>query len=40
MLYGFDVLVRRSENLMQLPLSKRREILESTIKPQAHGDRD
>jgi len=36
MLYAFDVLVRRGENLMQQPLSKRREILESTVKPQAH----
>jgi bifunctional non-homologous end joining protein LigD len=29
-------LVRRGENLIQQPLSKRREILESTVKSQAH----
>jgi DNA ligase D-like protein (predicted ligase) len=36
MLYAFDVLVRRGENLMQQPLSKRRGVLESTVKPHAH----
>ena len=36
MLYAFDVLVRRGENLTQQTLSKRREILESTVKPHAH----
>ena len=34
--YAFDVFVRRGENLMRQPLSKRREILESTVKPHAH----
>ncbi len=36
MLYAFDVLVRRGEILTQQTLSKRREILESTVKPHAH----
>ena len=36
MLYAFDVLVRRGEKLTQQTLSKRREILESTVKPHAH----
>ena len=36
MLYAFDVLVRRGELLMKQPLSKRREVLESTVKPHAH----
>ena len=31
MLYAFDVLVRRGENLTQQALSKRREILESIV---------
>ena len=38
MLYAFDVLIRRGENLIQQPLSKRREILESTVKAHAHVD--
>jgi DNA ligase D-like protein (predicted ligase) len=36
MLYAFDVLVRRGEKLTQQALSKRREILQSTVKPHAH----
>jgi ATP-dependent DNA ligase len=36
MLYAFDVLVRRGENLTRQPLSKRRQVLESTVEPQAH----
>jgi bifunctional non-homologous end joining protein LigD len=36
MLYAFDVLVRRGENLTQRRLSERREILESTVTPHAH----
>ena len=36
MLYAFDVLVRRGENLTQRALSKRREILESIVTPHAH----
>lgn len=34
--YAFDVLMSRGENLTKETLSKRREILESTVKPQAH----
>jgi ATP-dependent DNA ligase len=33
MLYAFDVLVRRGEDVMKQPLSKRREILATTVKP-------
>jgi DNA ligase D-like protein (predicted ligase) len=33
MLYAFDMLVRRGEDLMKQSLDKRREILESTVKP-------
>jgi bifunctional non-homologous end joining protein LigD len=36
MLYAFDVLVRRGEDLMKQPLSKRREVLASTVKPHDH----
>jgi ATP-dependent DNA ligase len=36
MFYAFDVSVRRGEDLMKLPLSKRREILVSTVKPHDH----
>ena len=36
MFYAFDVLVRREEDLTKQPLSKRREILESTIRPHDH----
>ena len=36
MLYAFDALARRSEDLTKQTLSKRREILESTIKPHDH----
>ena len=36
MLYAFDVLVRRGENLTKQTLSKRREILESIVTPHAH----
>ena len=36
MLYVFDVLIRRGDNLINQTLSKRREILESTVKPHAH----
>jgi ATP-dependent DNA ligase len=36
MFYAFDVLVRRGEDLMRLPLSKRREILVSTVTPHDH----
>jgi DNA ligase D-like protein (predicted ligase) len=36
MLYAFDVLVRRGENLTQQTLSKRREVLASTVKPHDH----
>jgi ATP-dependent DNA ligase len=36
MLYAFDVLVRRGENLTKQTLSKRREILESTVNPHDH----
>jgi DNA ligase D-like protein (predicted ligase) len=34
--YAFDVLVRRSEDLIRAPLSKRREILSTTIKTNDH----
>ena len=36
MLYAFDVLVRRGENLTQQALSERRKILESILTPHAH----
>ena len=36
MFYAFDVLVRRGEDLTKQTLSKRREILESTVKPHDH----
>jgi ATP-dependent DNA ligase len=36
MLYAFDVLVRKGEALIRMPLYKRREILGSTVKPQDH----
>jgi DNA ligase D-like protein (predicted ligase) len=36
MFYAFDVLVRKGEGLMRTPLSKRREILASTVKPHDH----
>jgi DNA ligase D-like protein (predicted ligase) len=36
MLYAFDLLVRRGEDLTNLMLSKRREILASTVKPHDH----
>jgi ATP-dependent DNA ligase len=36
MFYAFDVLVRRSEDLMKQSLSKRREILATTVKPHDH----
>jgi ATP-dependent DNA ligase len=36
MFYAFDVLVRKSEDLIIAPLSKRREILSSTIKTNDH----
>jgi ATP-dependent DNA ligase len=36
MFYAFDVLVRRGEDLMKRTLSKRREILTSTVKPDHH----
>jgi DNA ligase D-like protein (predicted ligase) len=36
MFYAFDVLVRRGEDLMKQPLSKRREILATTVKPHDH----
>jgi bifunctional non-homologous end joining protein LigD len=35
-LYAFDVLVRRGENFTRQTLLKRREILQSTVKPHAH----
>jgi DNA ligase D-like protein (predicted ligase) len=35
-LYVFDVLVRRGENLTKQTIAKRREILASTVKPHAH----
>jgi ATP-dependent DNA ligase len=34
--YAFDVLVRKGEELIGTPLSKRREILASTVKPHDH----
>jgi ATP-dependent DNA ligase len=36
MLYAFDVLVRRGEDLTKQTLSERRKILESTIRPNDH----
>jgi DNA ligase D-like protein (predicted ligase) len=36
MLYAFDVLVRKGEELIGVPLSKRREILASTVKSHDH----
>jgi ATP-dependent DNA ligase len=36
MFYAFDVLVRKGEELIGAPLSKRREILASTVKPHDH----
>ena len=36
MFYAFDVLVRRGEDLTKQTLSKRREILKSTVKPHDH----
>ena len=36
MFYAFDVLVRKGEELIKAPLSKRREILASTVKPHDH----
>jgi ATP-dependent DNA ligase len=39
MLHAFDVLVRRGENLTRQLLSKRREVLESTVEPQAASRR-
>jgi DNA ligase D-like protein (predicted ligase) len=36
MFYAFDVVVRRSEDLTKQTLSKRREILTSTVNPQDH----
>jgi DNA ligase D-like protein (predicted ligase) len=36
MFYAFDVLVRRGEELTRQPLSKRRQILESTVKQHDH----
>jgi DNA ligase D-like protein (predicted ligase) len=36
MFYAFDILVERGENLTKQALSKRREVLESTIKADAH----
>jgi DNA ligase D-like protein (predicted ligase) len=38
MFYAFDVLVRRGEDLIKQPLSKRREILATTVKPHDHVD--
>ena len=34
--YAFDILFRKVEELTQLPLSKRREVLESIVKPNDH----
>jgi ATP-dependent DNA ligase len=34
--YAFDLLVRRGEDLTKQTLSKRRDILESTVKPHDH----
>jgi DNA ligase D-like protein (predicted ligase) len=36
MFYAFDVLVRRGEDLMKQALSKRREVLDSTVTPHDH----
>jgi ATP-dependent DNA ligase len=36
--YAFDILVHKSKDLTQLPLSKRREILHSVIKKSDHID--
>jgi ATP-dependent DNA ligase len=36
MLYAFDLLVRRGEDVTKEALSKRREILKSTVKPHGH----
>ena len=36
--YAFDILARKGKDLTQLPLSKRREILETVIKPSDHID--
>jgi ATP-dependent DNA ligase len=36
MFYAFDVLVRKSEDLTGMPLSKRHEILNSTIRTNDH----
>jgi ATP-dependent DNA ligase len=36
MFYAFDALVRRGEDLTKRPLSMRREILASTVKPHDH----
>ncbi len=36
MFYAFDVLVRRGEDLMRQALSKRREVLHSTVRPDDH----
>jgi bifunctional non-homologous end joining protein LigD len=36
MFYAFDALVRRGEDLMKQALSKRREVLDSTVKPHDH----
>jgi ATP-dependent DNA ligase len=34
--YAFDVLFRKVEDLTQFPLSKRREVIESVVKPNDH----
>jgi ATP-dependent DNA ligase len=34
--YAFDILFRKGEGLTQLPLSKRREVLESVVNPNDH----
>jgi ATP-dependent DNA ligase len=36
--YAFDILVHKNKDLTQLPLSKRREILNSVVKQSAHVD--
>ena len=36
MFYAFDVVVRRGEDLMKQALSKRREVLASTVEPHVH----
>ena len=36
--YAFDILVHKNKDLTQLPLSKRREILHSVIRPADHVD--